>query len=165
MEKAITPSNPKFWGAETEPLTREEETRMEHTYKAIEFAADAYVAMLRNEPISARFSDFFKECFYLRVLGDWDSCGARCESSANIPDDGTLKEFLDSEESMKKEEGKEEDEDDLTLPDDDDTISEEDPKVKRFIEIMTTVPENITIEMKREAFDLFPHVVSAIGAV
>lgn len=165
MEKWTTPKSPKFWGAETEPLTREEETVVDHTYKAIEIAADAYVAILKNTPINSKFAEFFKECFYLRVLGSWDDHKARYESGANISDDSTLKEFLGFEESMHKEDGEEEEENEFTLTDDNNTILEEDPKVERFIEIMTTVPENITNEMKREAFDLFPHVFYALGVV
>lgn len=145
----------KIFGKYIEPekCSIKEVAEIRHTYRALEIVASAF-----GVDIDGDFEKLYKECMYLRALRGWSDFKP-----------------LTAEE-IEYEEKREKECEELLKSDDEDSYfdfecsecpgSEEYyKKVYRFVEIMSTEFVNITVEMKKEAFKLFPEVVLDIGNV
>ncbi|RXA21830.1 hypothetical protein EQO05_00920 [Methanosarcina sp. MSH10X1] len=155
-----TPKKARFWNVGREVPSDTHESDFEvHTKKAMEIVAEAYSSQCNNaNSFSKFFPDLLRECFFLRILGEWEEIKQLTEEEKEC--NRRIKEKEAVREA--KVEVSDEEEEDFNC-EYEFGYEEPDQVVIEFVEIMKTRPDKITEEMKFRAFEIFPLVIKEVG--
>lgn len=162
--KTVSPRDREFWTNES--VERENFERVDYDqevskrfFKALDIAAEAFTEEFQEKTLIRAFPAFYREFVYIRALAYWERFRATSEEEKKERE----KEKAEFEKWEKEfEKGSEDLEDDEEVMTFDTTEEDPDIRVLRFAAIMEKMPDQITDDMKIEAFKLFPEIFARL---